>query len=174
MRRRCRVGRFAVAAGLLAAAIVCAIGLSGVAAARSGPPKIDVRVVHADRFCTSRTGYTLRRCPRTTNGLIRLGGPTQQWLLIFSFTAPRSSAAHGRTYYFFTADAPGLCPNAEQFGEYGLEVRRDQRVVGWFAFDKRCPGPGHAAIRLIRSRTKHPVPGEGASRLVASFKFSIP
>lgn len=174
MRPRRWVGRFAVAAALLAAAMVCAIALSGVAAARSGAPKIDVRVVHADRFCTSRTGYTLRRCPRTTNGLIRLGGPTQQWLLIFSFTAPRSSAAHGRTYYFFTADAPVSCPNADQFGEYGLEVRKGQRVMGWFAFDKHCPGPGHGAISLIRSRTKHPFPGEGASRLVDSFKFSIP
>ena len=75
MRPRRWVGRFAVAAALLAAAIVCAIALSGVAATRSGPPKIDVRVVHADRFCTSRTGYTLRRCPRTTMDSFALAAP---------------------------------------------------------------------------------------------------
>jgi hypothetical protein len=135
---------------------------------------VRVRVTRADQYCAPRRGQTVKRCPQQTQGLVRLGGPSNQWLVIFSFTAPTSTEAHGRTYYYFTADAPGRCPNASQFGEYNEAVRRGQRVTLWAAFDKRCPGRGHGTISLITPTTAHPVPGEGSSRPVATFNFAIP
>jgi hypothetical protein len=136
--------------------------------------RVRVQVTPANRYCTSRRGQTLEPCPNPSRGLVRLGGPSSQWLVIFSFRAPRSTSALGRTYNYFTADAPGGCPNASQFGEYDKPVREGQQVVQWSAFDKHCPGAGHGTISLITSRTVRHWPGEGASRPIASFNFTIP
>lgn len=135
---------------------------------------VRVQVVQADRYCTSPRGETLERCPVRSRGLIRLGGAHQQWLVMFSFIAPRPTTVHGRTYYYFTADVPGTCPNASQFGEYNANVRTDQRVLLWAAFDKQCPGPGRGTISLITRTTSTSAPGEGASRLLTKFNFTVP
>jgi hypothetical protein len=135
---------------------------------------VRVEVRPANRYCTSRRGQTLEPCPNRSQGLVRLGGPSSQWLVIFSFRAPSSTVAAGRTYYYFTTEAPGGCPNANQFGEYNEAVRKDQQVVQWSAFDKHCPGAGHGTISLITSRPVRHSPGEGASRPIASFNFTIP
>jgi hypothetical protein len=173
MTPRRRVASFAVVALVVAAAVVCGIALSGVAAARPGAQTVRVRVVQADRYCTSRSGYDLMLCPRLAKGLIHLGGSHNQWLVIFSFTAPRSTPARGQVYYFFTAHAPSGCASA--FGEYDQEVRKGQRVVNWSTFDEDCPGRGDGTISLIRSRAKaNHWPGEGASRLISRFGFVIP
>jgi hypothetical protein len=141
----------------------------------TGPQtRVRVKVTPANRHCTSRLGETLEPCPNRPRGLVRLGGPSSQWLVIFSFRAPTSTVAAGRTYYYFTADTPGRCPNANQFGEYNEAVRKDQQVVQWSAFDKHCPGAGHGTISLITSRTARHSPGQGASRPIASFNFRIP
>jgi hypothetical protein len=92
----------------------------------------------------------------------------------FSFHAPSSTVAAGRTYYYFTTDAPGGCPNANQFGEYSEAVHKGQQVVQWSAFDKHCPGAGHGTISLITAPNVRHFPGEGASRPIASFDFTIP
>ncbi len=136
--------------------------------------RVRVQVSPANRYCTSRLGQTLERCPNRSQGLVRLGGLSSQWLVIFSFRAPRSTVAAGRTYYYFTTDASGGCPNANQFGEYTEAARKDQQVLQWSAFDKHCPGAGHGTISLITARTAHHSPGEGASRPIASFNFTIP
>jgi hypothetical protein len=94
--------------------------------------------------------------------------------VIFSFKAPRSTLAHGRTYYYFTVDAPVGCPNASQFGEVNQAVKLGQRVVLWAAVDQRCPGPGHGTISLITAPSAHHVPGQGVSRRIRSFAFVIP
>jgi hypothetical protein len=136
---------------------------------------VRVRVVRGDRYCTSGRGETLERCPTRSTGLIRLGGLHQQWLVIFSFIAPRPTHVGGRTYYYFTADAPtGQCPNAGQFGEYNADVRTGQRVVLWAAFDKYCPGAGHGTISLITPHKTTSAPGEGTSQRLANFSFTIP
>lgn len=122
---------------------------------------VSVRVARSDQYCVTRAGYLLRRCPTHPGGLIRLGGPSQQWLVIFSFGAPRSTAAHGRTYYYFTATAHNGCPNADQFGAYSPRVLRGQTVVQWAAFDEHCPGPGHGTISCQgRSKTRPLTPVE--------------
>jgi hypothetical protein len=136
--------------------------------------RVRVQVTPANRYCSSRLGQTLERCPNHSQGLVRLGGPSSQWLVILSFRAPRSTVAAGRTYYYFTTDAPRGCPNANQFGEYTEAVRKDQQVVQWSAFDKHCPGAGYGTISLITSRTVHHSPGEGTGRQIASFTFTIP
>jgi hypothetical protein len=136
--------------------------------------RVRVQVSPANRYCTSRRRRTLEPCSHGSHGLVHLGGPSRQWLVIFSFSAPRSTAAGGPTYYYFTTDAPGGCPNANQFGEYTQAVRKGQEVVQWSAFDKHCPGPGHGTINLITARTVRHVPGQGASRPIASFNFNIP
>jgi hypothetical protein len=141
---------------------------------RSASRSVHVQVVQGDRYCTSPKGETLERCPMGSRGLIRLGGVSQQWLVIFSFIAPRPTTVGGRTYYYFTADAPGQCPNANQFGEHNANVRTDQRVVLWTAFDKNCPGAGRGTISLITRRNGARAPGEGASQPVASFNFAVP
>ena len=135
---------------------------------------VRVRVTRADQYCASRRGQTLEPCPKRPQNLVRLGGPSSQWLVIFTFTAPRSSGARDHAYYYFTADAPGRCPNASQFGEYNEAVRKGQRVTLGAAFDNRCPGDGHGAISLITPPTAHSAPGEGSSRTVATFNFAIP
>ncbi len=135
---------------------------------------VRVQVTPANRYCTSRLGQTLERCPDRAQGLVRLGGASSQWLVIFSFRAPRSTVAAGRTYYYFTTAAPSGCPNAGQFGEYTQAVRKGQRVVQWAAFDKNCPGTGHGTISVITSRTVRHSPGQGASRPIANFTFTIP
>jgi len=94
--------------------------------------------------------------------------------VIFSFKAPRSTLAHGRTYYYFTVDAPAGCPNASQFGEENHAVRVGQRVVLWAAVDQRCPGPGRGTISLITAPSAHHFPGQGVSRPIGSFAFVIP
>jgi len=158
--------------------------LAGVAQA-SCPPRhpsmptdpqtrVRVQVAPANRYCTSRLGQTLEPCPNRSRGLVRLGGPSSQWLVIFSFSAPRSTVTAGRTYYYFTTDAPGGCPNANHFWEYNEAVRKDQQVVQWSAFDKHCPGAGLGTISLITSRTGRHWPGQGAGRPIASFSFTIP
>jgi hypothetical protein len=141
---------------------------------RSARRSVRVQVVQGDRYCTSPGGETLERCPMGSRGLIRLGGVSQQWLVIFSFIAPRPTTVGGRTYYYFTADAPGKCPNASQFGEHNADVRTGQRVVAWAAFDKNCPGAGRGTISLITRRNGVRAPGDGASQSVASFTFAIP
>jgi hypothetical protein len=141
---------------------------------RSASRSVRVQVVQGDRYCTSPRGETLDRCPMGSRGLIRLGGVSQQWLVIFSFIAPRPTTVGGRTYYYFTADAPGQCPNASQFGENNADVRTGQRVVLWAAFDKNCPGAGRGTISLITRRNGVRAPGEGASQSLASFNFTIP
>jgi hypothetical protein len=146
--------------------------LSSVTAGDHG--RVHVRVVQADRYCTARRAGTLELCPKRLDGLMRLGGPSQQWLVIIRFIAPRSTAALGRTYYYDTAKASGRCPNAGQFGEYTSAVHKGQTVVVWHAFDKHCPGPGNGAISLVEAPTGGPGPGEGVSRPVASFTFVIP
>jgi hypothetical protein len=152
---------------------------SGTASTRHSVPhpvnlSVRVQVVHGDRYCTSPRGETPERCPMGSRGLIRLGGVSQQWLVIFSFIAPRPATVGGRTYYYFTADAPVRCPNASQFGENNADVRTGQRVVLWAAFDKNCPGAGHGTISLITRRNGARAPGEGASQSLASFTFTIP
>lgn len=87
---------------------------------------------------------------------------------------PRPATVGARTYYYFTADAPGQCPNANQFGEYNADVRTGQRVVLWAAFDKHCPGAGRGTISLITRRNTTSAPGEGASQPLANFNFTIP
>jgi hypothetical protein len=140
----------------------------------SGHARVHVRVVQGDRYCTARRAGTLELCPKRPDGLVRLGGPSQQWLVIISFIAPRSTVALGPTYYYFTAKASGGCPTAGQFGEYTPAVHKGRRVVFPAAFDKHCPGPGHGAISLVTSPTARHRPGEGVSRPVASFTFVIP
>ena len=140
---------------------------------RSASRSVRVQVVRGDRHCTSRRGETLERCPTGSRGLIRLGGVSQQWLVIFSFIAPRPTTVGGRTYYYFTADAPGQCPNASQFGD-NADVRTGERVVLWAAFDKNCPGAGRGTISLITRRNGARAPGEGVSQSVASFNFTVP
>lgn len=151
----------------------------GTASTRDSVPhsasrSVRVQVVQGDRYCTSPRGKTLERCPMGSRGLIRLGGVSQQWLVIFSFIAPRPTTVGGRTYYYFTADAAGQCPNASQFGENNADVRTGQRVVLWAAFDKNCPGAGRGTISLITRRNGVRAPGDGASQSVASFNFTIP
>jgi hypothetical protein len=135
---------------------------------------VRVRVVQGSRYCISRRGEKLERCPTRSPGLIRLGGIHQQWLVIFSFIAPRPASVGGRTYYYFTAEDPGPCPNAGQFGENHAPVRTHQRVVLWVAFDKYCPGPGRGTISLVTRRNAASAPGEGATQRLASFSFVIP
>jgi hypothetical protein len=151
----------------------------GTASTRHSVPhspsrSVRVEVVQGDRYCTSPRGDTLERCPMKSPGLIRLGGVSQQWLVIFSFIAPRPTTFGGRTYYYFTADAPAHCPNASQFGENNADVRTGQRVVLWAAFDKNCPGAGRGTISLITRRNGARAPGDGTSHSVGSFTFTIP
>lgn len=143
---------------------------------RAATGSVSVQVARADRYCTSRAGTTLERCPtRPAGGLIRLGGTYSEWLVMFSFIAPKSTKAGGRTYYYHAVEAPGRCPNARQFGEDNLRrVRHGQRVVLWATFDKNCPGPGYGTISLVTSRHRPSWPGEGAGEPIASFKFTIP
>jgi hypothetical protein len=144
---------------------------------RSIPPAsrgVHVQVTQANRYCTSRRGVTLERCQTRRRGLIRLGGADQQWLVIFSFIAPQATTLGGRTYYYFTADVPGQCPNVNQFGEYDASVRTGQRVVFWAAFDKDCPGPGHGTISLITRQRATSAPGQGTQQRLADFNFAIP
>lgn len=130
------------------------------------------------RACRSILHFAFWRRPHALSeavpGLIRLGGRHQQWLVIFSFRAPKATSADGRRYYYFTADAPPGCPNADSFGAYTQEVRKGQRVVQWTAFDADCPGPGHGTVSLVTARARRHWPGEGVSRPMASFRFTIP
>jgi hypothetical protein len=145
---------------------------------RSLPPVagrgVDVRVAPADRYCTSRSGATLQRCQARLGGPIRLGGAHQEWLVIFSFVAPRSTVVGGHAYYYYTAEVPGRCPNASQFGEANVNVSRGHRVLLWAAFDKACPGVGRGTISLITRRSSTSAPGVGTSKPVASFRFTVP
>jgi hypothetical protein len=137
-------------------------------------PHVRVSVVQADRYCTPRRGQSIELCPKQTNGLVRLGGPSSQWLMIFSLSAPKATSTPGHTYYYFTADAPSGCPNASQFGEYNENVQRGQQITLWVPFDEHCPGPGHGTISLITPKTAHQAPGQGASHPIANFDFTIP
>jgi hypothetical protein len=137
-------------------------------------PHVQVRVVPGNRYCTPRRGQSIEPCPGQTNGLVRLGGPHQQWLVIFSLHAPKATNTSGQTYYYFTADAPGNCPNAGQFGEYNEDVQKGQQLTLWAAFDEHCPGPGHGTVSLITSKGAHQAPGQGASHPIANFDFTIP
>ena len=137
-------------------------------------PHVQVRVVQANRYCTPSSGQSIEPCPRQTIGLVRLGGPSSQWLMIFSLSAPQAATTPGHTYYYFTADAPSGCPNANQFGEYNEVVQQGQQLTLWAAFDEHCPGPGHGTISLITSKTAHQAPGQGASHPIANFDFAIP
>jgi hypothetical protein len=136
--------------------------------------RVQVRVVRSDRYCTTPRGERVERCPRSSHGLIRLGGQSSQWLVLFSFNAPRSTPAGGRTYYYFTVDAPAGCPNASQFGEENQAVTAGERVVLWAAVDQRCPGRGHGTISLITAQGADHVPGQGVARPIGSFSFVIP
>jgi hypothetical protein len=137
-------------------------------------PRVQVRVVQADRYCTPRLGQSIEPCPGQTNGLVRLGGPSSQWLIIFSLHAPKATTTLRHTYYYFTADAPGDCPNASQFGEYNQDVQAGQQIKLWAAFDEHCPGPGHGTISVITSKRVHQAPGQGANHPIANFDFTIP
>ncbi len=140
---------------------------------------VRVRVAHASGYCTTPHGGTLMRCPERVQNLIRLGGRSQQWLVIFTFTAPKPTTANGRSYYYYTVEAQPGCPNQSQFGADRAQVRQHQQLVLWAAFDKRCPGSGHGAISLI---TLPPAggdaasftPGEGRAVPIADFNFVIP
>jgi hypothetical protein len=135
---------------------------------------VRVRVARSDEYCTTLRGEKIELCPRSTHGLVRLGGPSSQWLVMFSFNAPRSTPAGGRTYYYFTVDAPVGCPNASQFGEENQAVAAGQRVVLWAAVDQRCPGGGHGTISLITAPSANHFPGQGVARPIGSFAFVIP
>jgi len=133
---------------------------------------VHVEVVHADRYCTSRHGDLIERCPSNPHGLVRLGGAHSQWLVLFTITAPIS--VDNPDYYYHTADAPPGCPNASQFGEYDEPVHRGQSVTQYAAFAKGCPGLGHGTISIVAPRHGEDWPGAGTSRHVASFRFTIP
>jgi hypothetical protein len=146
----------------------------GVRSVTPSRVQVQVRVARSDQYCTTRRGERIEPCPKSPHGLIRIGGSSSQWLVIFSFSAPRSTPASGRTYYYFTADAPGRCPNASQFGDENQAVEQGQRVVLWAAFDQRCPGRGHGTISMMTALRANHFPGQGAARPIGSFDFVIP
>jgi hypothetical protein len=136
--------------------------------------RVQVRVARSDRYCTTPRDERIELCPKSPHGVIRLGGQSSQWLVMFSFDAPRSTPAAGRTYYYFTVDAPEGCPNASQFGEENQAVTMGQRVVLRAAVDQRCPGRGHGTISLMTARSANHFPGQGVARPVGTFAFVIP
>jgi hypothetical protein len=166
------VGVLTVLAMVALVAVRATNALSAPAVSAPKLQAVHVQVVPADRYCTFGTGDLMRCQSSSHHSRFHLGGPHNQWLVIFSLVAPRSTA--GRTYYFFTAHAPGRCLNASQFGT-SPPVRKGQRVVNWATFDKDCPSLGqHGTISLITDRTQSLFPIKRVGRLVARFKFTIP
>ncbi|HEY1520374.1 MAG TPA: hypothetical protein VGL78_18880 [Solirubrobacteraceae bacterium] len=140
---------------------------------------VRVQVAHAGRYCTTPQGEALMRCSKRVQNLIRLGGRSQQWLVIFTFSAPKPTTANGRSYYYYTVEAQPGCPNQSQFGADRGQVRKRQQVLLWAAFDKLCPGSGHGAISLITlppagGRGAGFTPGQGRALQIANFNFVIP
>ena len=176
MRPRRRGAIFAVLGAIVVGGVLAGVDLTAAApAAVSRGLMLHARVVPADRYCVlRRSGYGLRRCRSGSRRLVRLGGRYQEWLVIFSFRAPKAMAPRRRRYYYFTADGPSGCPNARQFGDYDREVHKGQRVVQWVAFDKDCPGPGHGSVSLLQARSTGHWPGQGVRRFVARFRFTVP
>lgn len=156
-----------VVAGLALVAVLVTNALSATAQG------VRVEVVPADRYCTLGAGGEPMTCHRTYGGLFPVRGAKNQWLVIFTFVAPRSTAFPG-PYYLFRVRGPLGCGNAIQFGAAGPgAVRKGQRVVSSATFAKGCPGLGRGTISLIR-KTGHPFPIMAVGRVVAGFKFTIP
>ena len=151
---------------LIAVAMVALVTVLVTNALSATAQGVRVEVVPAHRYCTSATGQPVP-CQRSH----QRRGPKNQWLVIFSFVAP-TSTARGGEYYFFTARGPVGCRNEIQGGTAAVgAVRKGQRVVSSATFAKGCPGPGHGTIGL---RQPHSRPLMAVGRLVARFNFTIP